>query len=358
MSCQPERERESSVPQLTGREQNVYDWLQDDESRELFLVRKRHTELGLSIYDTLNGCGECEKLAELLRNHKFVIYGVGNSGRCLAAFATERGLQGNYVAVWDNDTAKSGAKFLDRSVSEPDAALSGYDLIIITPTWQKHYNEMRDKLRSLNIGTQKVYWLRPPLEQYFDEAVILSRLAENEVFIDGGCFDFETSAILLSKAPSVKRIYAFEPNRLMIPYIEAETAKLQSDIVRLEVAAIWSKKTELFFDVNDNQVNKARSYLTDDGKERVAARSIQNVVDPNDKVTFIKLDIEGAELEGLRGAEEIIKRDKPKLAVCIYHKPEDYVEIAEYIKAIVPEYKAYIRQYFYLGAETVLYCVI
>ena len=68
--------------------------------------------------------------------------------------------------------------------------------------------------------------------------------------------------------------------------------------------------------------------------------------------------IEGAELEALKGAKETIQRDKPKLAVCIYHRPEDMVEIPLYIKQLVPDYKLYIRHHSNTAGETVLYAVM
>ena len=52
-----------------------------------------------------------------------------------------------------------------------------------------------------------------------------------------------------------------------------------------------------------------------------------------------------------------IQRDKPKLAICIYHKPEDMTEIPLYIKSLVPEYKLYIRHHSNRYGETVLYAV-
>lgn len=85
---------------------------------------------------------------------------------------------------------------------------------------------------------------------------------------------------------------------------------------------------------------------------------IDEAIHPGDKVTFIKMDVEGSELESLKGAKNTILRDKPKLAICIYHKPEDMVTIPLYIKELVPEYKLYVRHHSNSWAETVLYAVL
>ena len=74
--------------------------------------------------------------------------------------------------------------------------------------------------------------------------------------------------------------------------------------------------------------------------------------------TFIKMDIEGAELSALKGGKGLIQRNKPKLAICIYHSNEDMLRIAEYIHEIVPEYKLYMRAHNMGIAENVLYAVM
>lgn len=70
------------------------------------------------------------------------------------------------------------------------------------------------------------------------------------------------------------------------------------------------------------------------------------------------MDIEGAEKEALLGAEEMIKRNKSVLTICIYHKREDFFEIPLLIEEMVKhEYAFYIRQYRYGQSETVLYAL-
>lgn len=63
-------------------------------------------------------------------------------------------------------------------------------------------------------------------------------------------------------------------------------------------------------------------------------------------ITFIKMDIEGSELPALQGAENIIKEQKPKLAICLYHKIEDFWEIPMYIHNLLPEYHFGILHHF------------
>lgn len=69
------------------------------------------------------------------------------------------------------------------------------------------------------------------------------------------------------------------------------------------------------------------------------------------------MDIEGAELQALKGAENIIRRYRPKLAICIYHKPEDLYEIPQFIKSCHSDYKFYIRHYTDIFSELVLYAI-
>ena len=72
---------------------------------------------------------------------------------------------------------------------------------------------------------------------------------------------------------------------------------------------------------------------------------------------ILKLDIEGAEMSALYGAIEWIKRNKPVIAICVYHKQEDILEIPKFCRQIVPEYKIYLRHYSDNQTETVCYLI-
>ena len=78
----------------------------------------------------------------------------------------------------------------------------------------------------------------------------------------------------------------------------------------------------------------------------------------NENVGYIKMDIEGAEMDALIGAEKLIKEQKPVLGICLYHKFSDLWTIPLYIKKIVPEYKIYIRHHTDIYLETVCYATL
>lgn len=73
-------------------------------------------------------------------------------------------------------------------------------------------------------------------------------------------------------------------------------------------------------------------------------------------MTFMKADIEGEELHMIRGAQKLIARHKPKLAICIYHNDEDLYEIPMELRRLNPEYKFALRHHKPQFYETVLYC--
>lgn len=103
----------------------------------------------------------------------------------------------------------------------------------------------------------------------------------------------------------------------------------------------------------------AAACVTDNKKDasyRILATNIDAVAECNN-ATWIKMDIEGAELDALQGACETIKRNHPKLTICIYHSEADMLRIIEYIYDLVPEYKIYIRHHSRSEVETVLYAV-
>ena len=101
-------------------------------------------------------------------------------------------------------------------------------------------------------------------------------------------------------------------------------------------------------------VGGAGSSISTQGSTAVYLTTIDSIVH-EEHVTFIKMDVEGAELKSLKGARNTIIKNHPRLAICVYHKDSDLYEIPGYILSLVPEYKFYLRHYCSSEYETVLY---
>lgn len=146
------------------------------------------------------------------------------------------------------------------------------------------------------------------------------------------------------------RAYVFEPN-------PAQFAALKQNLREYKNAEIFpygAYDQNMTLRFSDLETTDSR--ITDTGTVSIDARKLDDVLQGK-KVTFIKMDIEGAELAALRGAEKIIREQRPKLAICVYHKPEDIWEIPSLILSYNPDYRLYLRHYSITEAETVLYAI-
>ena len=153
-----------------------------------------------------------------------------------------------------------------------------------------------------------------------------------------------------------KKIFCFEPE---YESVLKDIISRQSGNITLIEKAAWDKQEDVTF-VNDNGAATAhvdREACTLSTSYIVHADSVDNCIG-DEHITYIKMDIEGAEVRALKGCEKTILRDKPKLAVCIYHEPSDFLEISEYLHSLVPEYKFYVRHHNISAEETVLYAKI
>lgn len=188
--------------------------------------------------------------------------------------------------------------------------------------------------------------------QYFPSDII--SLRNGEVFIDCGAFHGETSLDFAGrmgkKGLDDFSIVAFEPDARNAEIMKKNLSHLKN--VQIETYGVYSKSTTLHF----SQTGSSSSYISEDGDIQVKVRSIDDVLQGK-KGTFIKMDIEGSELEALKGAAGTIKKYKPRLAICIYHKRDDLITIPQYIKSLNGDYSLYVRNHSPCGVETVLYAV-
>ena len=188
-------------------------------------------------------------------------------------------------------------------------------------------------------------------EQYFPKDII--ELSDREVFVDGGAYTGDTLLTFMRLTGGrCARCCAFEPEPANAARLKATVEQRGLRNVTVHNKGLWSAPATLAFSVRHGT---SASAVSGAGGVCVEAATVDQAA-PD--ATFIKLDIEGAELEALKGAAQTIQRNHPKLAVCVYHKPGDLFEIPLFIKSLVPEYRLYLRQHQPVACETVLYAVI
>jgi len=188
----------------------------------------------------------------------------------------------------------------------------------------------------------------------------LIELQDGEVFVDGGAFVGDSALEFLSKYGNRvcrPEVYSFEPD--LTNYNKASVALSGIPEVTLIRKGLWNYETELSF---SSGMGGRSSIVRRSGEDE---RRIQVVTLDGyfrDKPehgwpAFIKLDVEGAENEALLGATEIIRRRKPKLAICAYHLTEDVYRLPQTISGIRDDYRYALRQHSPGCEDTVLYAV-
>lgn len=182
------------------------------------------------------------------------------------------------------------------------------------------------------------------INQYFEDFLNLQE--EGESFVDVGGFDGNTTLQFIKRCPRYDKIYFFEPE----PDIMAKAKKNLIDNNNIEYCqfAASNKKEILHFSSNNSA-----SKVTDSGEIEIHAEKIDTLV--HSKVTFIKMDIEGSESLAIEGARDTILKYHPRLAICVYHKGGDYIDIPRQVFSIRNDYDIYMRHYTEGVTETVMF---
>lgn len=181
-------------------------------------------------------------------------------------------------------------------------------------------------------------------EQYFEK--FLTYRPGEEVFVDAGCFDGQTSLEFIQHCSEYRKIFAFEPDVANLETVRRKLAHLRDvEVMKLGLAA--ERGTARI-----SQAGSA-SRIDESGTEVIRLAPLDEVV--SERVTFIKIDVEGAEEGVIAGAKNIIARDQPKIAVAVYHHPEDIWSIPRQVMAINPGYRVRLRHYTEGVVETIMY---
>lgn len=188
-------------------------------------------------------------------------------------------------------------------------------------------------------------------QQYFD---FFEYAGEKETFVDGGVYDLgSVKGFLQWCNGNYERIYAFEPEKSNYELCKEKAE--QWEHVSLFNCGLFDRQGNIGFTSGLGGASRIENQQQDFYSDYdVAVTDLDSVVQ-GEKVTFIKMDIEGAEEKALLGARHIITEQKPKLAICVYHKPEDIIELPALVLGMRPDYKIAFRHYSLRDTETVMY---
>lgn len=301
-------------------------------------------------------------------NKKIFLYGCG-VGRAIAELLLRENT--NFWGFCDKNAERYASGILGKPVLPPSYVLDHSNDCYVVITTMDYYLEIYHYLVENGFPEEHIlpYFSKRGVsfsqlieQQYFDFPEFYPA---NTAFIDAGCFNCQTS-ILFSRwcGGSYSKIVAFEPDPRNYAHC---TALVQSlPIKRMDVIQAGLSNTSgmgsfsanatssSFFVDADNKtdiyglghmcgdIKKIRMIALDDISEEI-------------KVGFIKMDIEGEEFRAVQGAQKTILRDKPLLAISVYHRCGDVLAITNYLHELVPEYHFWLRHYSPIGLETVLY---
>ncbi len=230
----------------------------------------------------------------------------------------------------------------------------------------KAYNLLEDKqskdvfLRSLKLlyTGESCCLKESDYPQYFHPNV---QIEKGDNFIDGGLgSSFDEFGLTLYFANLIGEngtLFAFEPEEHNWKVVEEYFSKHNTNNIKLNNYGLWKCKDTL--EISNNTSGSSMFYAQERGTTVCKLISIDEYTRENaiERIDFIKMDIEGAELEALKGAEKIIKKCRPKMAISVYHLPEHIFSIILYLNSLNLGYKFYLGHHRPTMHETVLYAI-
>ena len=332
-------------------------------------------------------CSEkLEEMVRFARSHETVlIYGTQAMGRHLSMILKGKGVEITGFCGRRHDKYSEG--LFGKPVYSPEWLFAHADSAYVIVAAGNADGEIFDILRKHDFPQEHIY-REPFTNAMFSSEATASAIQYFEfpqyykkgtAFVDAGCYDLGSSkqfAKLLAENDDTA-ILAFEPDKKSYARcLEAMQASSLKNIQLFE-AGLSNHEEIVSFDGQGD----GHSRFSDLQKlpEQFIDRNITQDVQPLQNVQkvrtvrlddvvgeytvgMIKMDIEGAEYAALHGAEKTIVKDRPLLAICVYHFPGDVLAIMEYLHEVVPEYRFLLRQYAfnYLLApgETVLYAFV
>ncbi len=187
--------------------------------------------------------------------------------------------------------------------------------------------------------------------QYFNTGIL--KIEDDECYVDVGAYDGDSiRAFLEASKGKFERVYGFELDPKNYSLMSSDSNIVNDGRIQLFNMGVSSEDKEMeIVSVGYG------SHVTKGESQSVRLGALDTIL-YDKKVSLIKMDIEGAEMDALKGAHNIISNQHPKLAISVYHKLDDMWEIPQYIKELCPDYKIYLRHHTAVAWDTDCYAYI
>lgn len=216
--------------------------------------------------------------------------------------------------------------------------------------------QIKRKYKGFNLYNPESFFYHHGLK-FLDDRVI--RSLENKDLIDIGAFNGDTSIIFNEYNPN--KVFAFEitKDKKSNYYKNLENNNIDiSKFVYIEKAV--SNKNEIIkVSGEEDLLSLNIDDINNDKTRTLEIVTLDKYFKNNKNIGLIQMDIEGAELDAIKGAKKIIMEQSPVLLISIYHTPENFFELKPYIESINPNYSFMIRNLNFMGnseLETTLIC--
>lgn len=345
------------------KEQNVWNTLKDDNKPTVLYGMGLGAE---KIMDTLATYGveiaDIFASDEFVRGHSFRGYKVLKYSEVCEKY-DDFNVVLCFASQLDNVTNRIVEINNEHTVFAPDVPVAGGGLFsreFIEENDDKFdavYNKLEDEeskrvyLSILNFKVSgKISYLIDTFANKDDIYRDILKLSDNETILDLGAYDGDTIREFCNFTNNkYDKIIALEPDAKNFKKLCKNTDSMPN--IELHNMGAWNKKDTLIFSTKAGRNSK----LSAQGVP-VAVTDIDSL---NTNATFIKMDIEGAELKALEGAKQTIIQNKPKLYICAYHRNEDLFTLPLKILEINKDYKIYFRHSKYIPAwESNFYCTL
>lgn len=340
-----------------------------------------------------------QEMRRISKAYSLILYGCGEVGKKVIQICHQNDIPISAIS----DTYRRGM-FQGFDIIPPEALRSKFKKRSVVITSTIHETSIKEKLILLGFIESEILTIPITINQYFSindfennhlqgfcwaynffsdkvsKRIILNRIrmhilgellikttekteyfeipmSKCEIFVQAGCFNGNTVIKFISEVQQINAtymVYSFEADPQSYQVSKHNLDGLPN--VELVPEGLWSSQTTLKLAM-DNMKGGA-SFVVGELNTPVSVTTIDAFFsDKVNKPTFIQLDIEGAELEALKGCENIIRRFKPKLAICVYHKPEDIYVITKLLVDYRPDYKFWLQQCYDGTLDTLLYAI-